>query len=178
MNRFTTPDGLGAGTHVLTWRVVSEDGHPVAGSTLFSIGAPSKGTQAEGAPIDWPVRSALWLARIAMYVGLFFGIGGVFVTRWLTPGETPRLARAATLLGLVATVLSLGLQGLDALGAPLAALFDPAVWKAGFATSFGAKRVRRTRWTWMASTCRRMDHRFSRRLATRRSRRTSARWSA
>ncbi len=133
-----TPDGLGAGTHVLTWRVVSEDGHPVAGSTLFSIGAPSKGTQAEGAPVDWPVRSALWLARIAMYVGLFFGIGGVFVTRWLTPGETPRLARAATLLGLVATVLSLGLQGLDALGAPLAALFDPAVWKAGFATSFGA----------------------------------------
>ena len=35
-----TPDGLGPGTHVLTWRVVSEDGHPVAGSTIFSIGAP------------------------------------------------------------------------------------------------------------------------------------------
>lgn len=134
----TTPGGLTAGTHVLSWRVVSEDGHPVAGSMIFSIGAPSDGPRVKGAPVDWPVRSVLWLARIAMYVGLFFGIGGVFVTRWLMSGKKPRLVGSATLLGLVATALSLGLQGLDALGAPLAAFFDPAVWKAGLATSFGA----------------------------------------
>ncbi|MCY1552454.1 CopC domain protein [compost metagenome] len=36
-----TPKGLGVGTYVLSWRVVSEDGHPVGGSVVFSIGAPS-----------------------------------------------------------------------------------------------------------------------------------------
>ncbi|TIM62909.1 MAG: copper resistance protein CopC, partial [Mesorhizobium sp.] len=35
------PQRLGSGTHVLSWRVISADGHPVGGSVLFSIGAPS-----------------------------------------------------------------------------------------------------------------------------------------
>ncbi|WP_246693189.1 copper resistance protein CopC, partial [Mesorhizobium sp. M2E.F.Ca.ET.154.01.1.1] len=35
------PETLKSGTHVLSWRVISEDGHPVGGSVLFSIGAPS-----------------------------------------------------------------------------------------------------------------------------------------
>ncbi|TIN32066.1 MAG: copper resistance protein CopC, partial [Mesorhizobium sp.] len=34
------PQRLGSGTHVLSWRVISADGHPVGGSVLFSIGAP------------------------------------------------------------------------------------------------------------------------------------------
>ena len=29
------------GTHVLSWRVISADGHPVGGSVMFSVGAPS-----------------------------------------------------------------------------------------------------------------------------------------
>ena len=32
---------LGAGTYVLVWRVVSADGHPVAGSLTFSVNRPS-----------------------------------------------------------------------------------------------------------------------------------------
>ncbi|WP_245469095.1 copper resistance protein CopC, partial [Mesorhizobium sp. M7D.F.Ca.US.004.01.2.1] len=35
------PQKLASGTHVLSWRVISADGHPVGGSLLFSIGAPS-----------------------------------------------------------------------------------------------------------------------------------------
>ncbi len=136
----TPPGDLGAGTHVLAWRVVSEDGHPVAGSTVFSIGAPGGTAQAAGEAVDWPVRAALWLARTALYLGLFLGIGGLFALRWLIPDGAGSLAaiRAAMRLGLAASVLSLGLQGLDALGAPLSALIDPAVWKAGLATSFGS----------------------------------------
>lgn len=132
------PGDLGSGTHVLAWRVVSEDGHPVAGSTLFSIGSPSS-APAVADTVDWPVRSALWLARIALYAGLFFGIGGLFAIRWLIPdgADGLHIVKAALLLGLVATTLSLGLQGLDALGAPLSGLIDRSVWKAGLGTSFG-----------------------------------------
>lgn len=135
----TAPGDLAVGTHVLAWRVVSEDGHPVAGSTIFSIGAPSSAPQIAGEAIDWPVRTALWLARIAMYAGLFFGIGGLFTVRWLIPGGAAGLPviKAALLFGLSATVVSLGLQGLDALGAPLSSLTDRTVWSTGFATSFG-----------------------------------------
>lgn len=139
----TPPADLGTGTHVLTWRVVSEDGHPVGGSTIFSIGAPSGAPQEAANAVERPVRAALWLARIVLYAGLFFGIGGVFAVRWLIAddGDGPAPVRAATLLGLLATVLSLGLQGLDALGAPLSGLLDLAAWKAGLATSFGATVV-------------------------------------
>ncbi|GLR52901.1 copper resistance protein C [Shinella yambaruensis] len=133
------PDGLGAGTHVLVWRVVSEDGHPVAGSTVFSIGAPSSAPPVAETAADWPVRIALWLARVALYVGLFFGIGGLFSVRWLIPGGADglRVIRGVTLLGLAAAVLSLGFQGLDALGVPLSGLMDRTVWQAGLATRFG-----------------------------------------
>ncbi|TIR01994.1 MAG: copper resistance D family protein, partial [Mesorhizobium sp.] len=41
------------------------------------------------------------------------------------------------LCGLVAAPLSLGLQGLDALGVPFARLAQPGVWQAGLGTSFG-----------------------------------------
>ena len=33
------PAGLANGTYALSWRVVSEDGHPVGGALVFSIGA-------------------------------------------------------------------------------------------------------------------------------------------
>ena len=52
-----TPPGLSTGTHVLSWRVVSEDGHPVGGSIIFSIGAPSSSVPV-AEPIDWQVRAA------------------------------------------------------------------------------------------------------------------------
>ena len=35
----TLPDNLPRGTQVVSYRVTSEDGHPVAGSMVFSIGA-------------------------------------------------------------------------------------------------------------------------------------------
>src|SRR6186997_1138914 len=35
------PQGLlGQGTHALSWRVVSSDGHPVGGTLIFSVGQP------------------------------------------------------------------------------------------------------------------------------------------
>ncbi|KGM31180.1 copper resistance protein CopC, partial [Inquilinus limosus MP06] len=70
------PAGLGHGTHVLSWRVVSEDGHPVGGSVVFSIGEPGAAPPPQAADIaDRPVEAAIWLARIAIYAALFLGVG-------------------------------------------------------------------------------------------------------
>src|SRR5688572_5353495 len=37
----TLPGGLENGTHILSWRVASSDGHPIGGGLVFSVGAPS-----------------------------------------------------------------------------------------------------------------------------------------
>ena len=132
------PQTLGSGTHVLSWRVISADGHPVGGSVLFSIGAPSEAPAVSEA-VDWELRSAIWIGKVFLYIGLFLGVGGAFALAWLAQGgrSGQRFVIAAILCGLVAAPLSLGLQGLDALGAPLARLAQPVIWQTGLGTSFG-----------------------------------------
>ncbi len=132
------PQKLGAGTHVLSWRVISEDGHPVGGSVLFSVGAPSEAPAVADA-VDLDLRSAIWTGKVLLYIGLFLGVGGAFALTWLAQGVRwgQRFVIAAILCGLIAAPLSLGFQGLDALGAPFARLTQPLIWRTGLATSFG-----------------------------------------
>src|SRR5207237_7721958 len=86
----TLPDHLPRGTQIISYRVVSEDGHPVAGSLMFSVGAVTRGTVA---PAEGGVVAALiWLARIGVYLGLFVGVGGGFFVAWVVCGpEAGRL---------------------------------------------------------------------------------------
>src|SRR5690606_17204999 len=79
------PADLERGTHVLSWRVVSADGHPIGGSVIFSIGEASAGPPAAEERIDWAVRFWLWLDKVALYVGLFIGVGGVVARHLLMP---------------------------------------------------------------------------------------------
>ena len=133
------PGDLDRGTHVLSWRVVSEDGHPVGGSVIFSIGEPSTQPPLVEERIDWTVRIGLWLSKIALYIGLFIGVGGVFATRVLMPdlGSGWTAIVAALVVGTLGAIVSNGFQGLDALGAQAGRLADPIVWSTGFGTSYG-----------------------------------------
>lgn len=133
------PGSLGRGTHVLSWRVVSEDGHPVGGAIVFSVGEPSASPPVAGDPVDREVRTGLWSSKIALYLGFFFGVGGVFAFHWLLGGEQGgrRLVAGALALGVGGTIASTGFQGLDALGAPLSSFFDPLAWRSGLETSYG-----------------------------------------
>ncbi|MER8602459.1 copper resistance CopC/CopD family protein [Mesorhizobium sp. M1233] len=132
------PQALTSGTHVLSWRVISADGHPVGGSVLFSVGAPSAAPAASEA-VDRALRTAIWIGKVFLYIGLFFGVGGAFAQAWLAQGgrSGQNMIVAAILCGLAAALLSLGFQGLDALGAPLARLAQPVIWQTGLGTSFG-----------------------------------------
>ncbi|MGY3458651.1 methionine-rich copper-binding protein CopC [Bradyrhizobium sp. LM3.4] len=122
------PADLPQGTAVVSYRVISQDGHPVAGSVIFSIGRPT-GTQPP-ANADSGLNVLIWLTRVGLYLGLFVGAGGVFFARcvaWSMTGmAVPRIALA---IGLPSAVASLGALGLDLLGLPLAALATVAPWK-------------------------------------------------
>jgi copper transport protein len=136
------PPALRRGSYALSWRVTSADGHPVGGAVLFSIGAPSTGPTVAALDTGPAVKAAIWGARLLIYLGLFVGVGGaafvalVAQTRPL-PGRTEGWIAGAMAVGLVASVLSVGLQGLDALAQPLSEIWRPDVWMSGLATSYG-----------------------------------------
>lgn len=132
------PDRKAEGTYLLSWRVVSSDGHPVAGVLSFSLGSPSAVAPAAPELDDTSLRLAIWSARLALYLGLFLGVGGAFALAWLMPGKHFGVGAIGVLLvaGLVAAPVSFGLQGLDALGAPLALFGQGMGWQAAAATSY------------------------------------------
>lgn len=135
----TPPAGMAQGTHVLSWRITSEDGHPVGGAVVFSVGAASAAPATAVEEIDWTIRSGLWASRVLFYVGLFIGVGGAFAAIWLLRGEMQArgVIAGALALGAAAAVASIGFQGLDALGVPVWAFADPRVWSIAMTTSFG-----------------------------------------
>jgi copper transport protein len=107
---------LRRGTHVLSWRVTSADGHPVGGSLVFSVGeasaTPVAGAIQSGDPV---VRSAFWAAKLVIYLALFAGVGGAFARVWLLEtGDSPSAhSRAPPTLGSSYG----GLESAEALGA-------------------------------------------------------------
>lgn len=130
------PPDLPQGTAVVSYRVISQDGHPVAGSVIFSIGMPT-GTQPP-ANADRGLNVLIWLARVGLYLGLFVGVGGVFFARWVAWSTTGMTApRVALAIGIPSAAVSLGVLGLDLLGLPPAALATAAPWRVAFATSAG-----------------------------------------
>jgi copper transport protein len=136
------PASLARGSHVLSWRVISADGHPVGGALTFSIGAPSVAPVA-GEVTDRAVRIGLWAARVVLYLGLFLGIGGAFFRAWLVDARPPAVPWIVALLigGLIAVPISVGLQGLDALDLPLAGLKQRIAWQTGLETSYGRTAI-------------------------------------
>ena len=115
------PERLPRGTQVLSYRVVSQDGHPVAGSLMFSIGAVTGNAARPARVISVVVAGLIWLARIGVYLGLFVGVGGVFFAAWIGWGPSGGKVIIGSLkIGLVCAVFSLALQGLDLLNLPLA----------------------------------------------------------
>ncbi|HEX5779539.1 MAG TPA: copper resistance protein CopC [Xanthobacteraceae bacterium] len=127
------------GTHLLSWRVVSADGHPIGGTVVFSVGHASEGGGPSLERAPGVALTAIWVARVATYIAMFVGVGGVFFVVWVAAGPpypAGRFLHTLLLVGLVAAPVSLGLQGVDLLSVPLTYLATSAVWQAGLRSSY------------------------------------------
>jgi copper transport protein len=148
------PEDLPDGSYTVTWKLVSSDGHPVAGAFSFGVGAaaanilgitPGVTTADSGSPAaPWPVVTA----RLAGYLAFALLAGVVAFVLWCSAGRRTephlqRLLRVGIVGGLLATVAGLLLQGPYTAGVPLSQLLDPLLVRDTVATPFGTAMVRR-----------------------------------
>lgn len=136
------PAMLRSGSYALNWRAASGDGHPIAGTLVFAVGTPS-GVVAAAEKTDPLVRPLLWAARAAMLIGLLLGAASSSF-RTVAPSLPPvarRISLAILPVGALAVVLSVPLQGLDALGRPLSDFAAPDVWQTAMATGYGGSAI-------------------------------------
>ncbi len=82
-------NGLRQGTFLVSYRVISADGHPISGGFTFSIGAPSKQatavTGSEEADVDPLVRALLSAGKFVGYAGVALLGGAVLMLVALWP---------------------------------------------------------------------------------------------
>jgi copper transport protein len=131
------PRDLTDGTWIVSWRVLSADGHPVSGALTFSIGEPSQGTAVPG---NEPGQSAMLgslrsVLQGLAYVGVLLAAGlVVFLVVLLVPGEDGvrrRLAGvclAATAVGVCAAALLVPVTGAVQEGTGIGGLLQRAAW--------------------------------------------------
>lgn len=138
---------LGQGSHALSWHAISADGHPISGVLAFSVGTAAAQPTPVSGQMPGSLAAAIWLARVALYLGLLFGVGGVFFGAWVAAGaaqphggtgrSTRRTVDAALVLGLLSALASPGLQGADMLGLGLAQGMGLRAWQTGAASPYG-----------------------------------------
>lgn len=125
------------GTVALSWRVVSDDGHPLAGVLVFSVGAASGGVSAADLLPDGgavPVVQALMHG--VGYAALLLAGGLTLFLVWTTRATrlpAPIRARLRRVLGIAAGVaigawaIAVPLAGAYRIGLGLGEIVDPAV---------------------------------------------------
>jgi copper transport protein len=133
---------LPEGTYVVSYRVTSADGHPVIGSFLFAIGAPS--TLASSALVEADRDNGFWVvagvAARALHYGTLLLAAGLALFLALLPvpkGLQPPLRRALAwlaLVGVAAGIVLLGTTGGALNGGPPAGLLTFGPWRVGLAS--------------------------------------------
>lgn len=127
------PDELDDGTYVVVWQVVSADGHPIAGSLTFSIGAPSlEVARPQIEETDpGPVRRVLSVVQGLEYAGLLLSAGLLVFAAWALRGvrdgdvvraRVVRVAWWSAGLATLAAVAAIPLSGAYQQGLPLSKL--------------------------------------------------------
>src|SRR5262249_34854514 len=118
---------LARGSHMLIWRVVSLDGHPIGGTLMFSVISPgAEGIRAREAMAPG-LRPAIWAFRFLLFLGLTVAVGTAAFRAWHGLAATPGSAAVNTgaAITMIAAACSIGLLGLDAIAEPWHALAAP-----------------------------------------------------
>ncbi|MFJ2233173.1 copper resistance CopC/CopD family protein [Streptomyces sp. NPDC087859] len=142
--------GLPDGTYTVTYQVVSEDSHPVAGAYTFSVGAPSKttvsasGPTAGGGVVGW----LYGFGRYVSYAGFIVMVGGAaFVLACWQRGSGVRPLQRLVVSGWLAltsaTLLLLLLRGSYTGSGKLGDVFDLSLLGQVLQTKTGASMVSR-----------------------------------
>lgn len=144
--RWKMPARLPNGAYLVDWRVISVDGHPVAGAFAFGVGAeaPPVGPVAGGgtSTAPWPVV----VVRLAGYLAFALLVGVVGFVTWCSPvsrrsSTLQLLARVALVGGVLSTLAGLLVQGPYVAGTGWARLLDPILVQQTAATPFGRALV-------------------------------------
>ena len=139
--RLPLPQRLADGSYVLSYRVTSADGHPVAGSFVFSVGAAVPGAVAMPTDRYDPLWRRLGVAARSLWYGSLLLAAGLALFRALIetpPDLTPRLERAMVrlaLAGLASGVLLLAAEGGALLGGPPGSLLSARAWQLALGSS-------------------------------------------
>jgi copper transport protein len=156
--------GLADGTYTATYRVISADSHPVSGGVVFSIGKPGNGPAEtvsdllSGSSAGPVTEVAFGIARGLDYLAIALMLGGLafLLLSWRPAlvaaagagGGWPeaseafaararRMLAVAVVLGIVAGVAGIVLQGATAGGTSFWSALDPSVVREVLGTRFG-----------------------------------------
>lgn len=121
-------DASARGTYLVSWRVISDDSHPVSGAYTFSVGSTSAAPTAATLHNVPSVAGLLGVARWIGYAGSSLLLGGLVFALLCRPRREPPARRlmlagaAALALGAVIGLLAQGALdaglGLSAVGRP------------------------------------------------------------
>ncbi len=129
----------GSGSNILSWRVASQDGHPVGGSLTFSVDQTTA-VSSESGDEARVGRVPIWAARFVMLACLTLVVGGALFDAWIFPLDRKILGNRTLLLALpggAAVVANFAFQLADALGGTFQNIADIGVWLRPVAGSFG-----------------------------------------
>lgn len=131
------PGDLDDGTYVITWRVVSADGHPIAGSLTFHVGAPS--AKVEPPKVDVSDPGALSMIQGVVhglnYLALLLAGGLAFFLGWTVRGvrldgavrrRLLRVLRGSAVVAVAAAAIAVPLSGAYQLGSGPGGLVEAA----------------------------------------------------
>jgi copper transport protein len=144
------PADLPEGAYVVTWRVVSADGHPVSGASSFGVGIAAPAVPASAADAGSPGSVAIGstaplpvvIVRLAGYVAFALFAGVVAFVLWCAPDTSKDpslqiLARVGLLGGAIATVAAILVQGPYAAGVSMSHVLDTRLIQETLATPSG-----------------------------------------
>jgi copper transport protein len=147
------PADMPDGPYVVTWRVVSSDGHPVSGAFSFGVGTAAtavgsvstvSSTVATDSTAPWPVV----IIRLTGYVAFAVFAGIAAFVLFCAPGVSKNstlqlLARIGLIGGTAAAAAAILVQGPYTAGSPISRLLNARLIQETLATPFGSAMIGR-----------------------------------